>query len=147
MRLIYYALMVSASEYFSNLSKAFLFPYQSIKNGSRVLVYGLGGYGKGLVRYILSNNRFILPGVSDRQIKVSGKKLISGYMINEYIPEELVKKEFDYIVVTTSRRNITDSIEEYLISCGIDRDKIVHMDQDLFNKEPFSSNLGRLSEN
>lgn len=132
-RITYYSLMVSAPEYFSSLSNDFLFPYQEIVNGSRILVYGLGGYGAGLVRYILSNNRFVLTGISDRQIKVSGNRKYRGIVIHEYTPRDILKCEFDYIVITTSRRNITDSIKENLIKMGVAPSKIANMDQQLFD--------------
>lgn len=138
-RIVYYALMVSAPEYFSKLSEDFLFPYPDIKDGSRVLVYGLGGYGTGLVRYILSSDRFMLEGVSDRQIKVSDKVIMNGTLINEYRPEDLINIEYDYIVITTSRRTITDSIEKNIITMGVKPEKIAHMDQNLLNKDFFIS--------
>ena len=138
----YYGLMNGAGEYLCSLSEEYLFPYPDVVNGSRIIVYGLGAYGNAMVAFLEKSRRFILQGASDSRIKntYNSDEIIKGYTVTLYCLLDLIKlskDEYDYIIITVSRRNMVRQIEDKLVSLGIDYKKIAHMDNNLLNNDPF----------
>lgn len=142
----YYGLMIGAGGFLSGLSNKYLFPYPQIINGSRIMIYALGSYGKALCDYIEKSKRFSLTGASDRMVRhtYTSNKLVRGTAIKVYSPKDFIaipSYTYDYIIITLSRKYLVEEVEDWMISNGIEKNKIAHMDNNLLRKDPFKNNL------
>lgn len=98
----------------------YLFPFELIEKGSRVIIYGAGKVGASYKKSLLSSEYATLLGWVDNNYK----KLAKENNIIES-PEILQKKEIDYIVVAIEDKEIASNIHDYLIKSGIAKNKIV----------------------
>mgnify|MGYP002512704378 CR=1 FL=1 len=92
-----------------------LFPYSGVCSGDRIIVYGTGRFGKILMNYIESQDRYTIVDWVDGGEK--GKKI-------EYIES----CRYDYIVIAVLMQDMTDDIKKSLVSKGISDDKIKTVD-------------------
>ena len=112
---------------YQNLDKlSYLFPFPKAKKDSRIVIYGMGVYGKRLYRYI-ENTGFC-------KLVISVDKNYKDIVKTQYRvipPEEINNYEFDYVVVTLSFAGVRANVYEYLKSfipvekiCLIDENEI-----------------------
>ena len=98
----------------------YLFPFELIEKGSRVIIFGAGKVGTSYKRCLLSSEYATMLGWVDNNYK----KLSNEKNVIES-PDILQKKEMDYIVVAIEEKEIASNIQDYLIKSGIDKNKIV----------------------
>lgn len=95
-----------------------LFPYEDIKPGSRVIVYGAGNLGLEIVNSIQTTPKFELVAWVD---KYKNSNPGSDFPIVRI--HQVVNDEFDYIVVAVISASVAKSIKEELLQY-VDESKI-----------------------
>ena len=131
----HYNLMMSSSplEYLlnkktSSKSKenvlAYVFPFQRIKEGSHIILYGAGNVGKAYYKQIVKTRYCDVMAWADRSItEVLGVVLIP--------PEHIMRYRFDYLVIAVKSEKLVNEIREQLIDYHIDDERIVWEDPEL----------------
>ena len=89
----------------------------SVRPGSKVLIYGAGVLGKEIFFRVSRAALYNIVGWVDRDYKNKGWPIQSIETINEYY--------YDYILVTVRNGVVFDSIKGCLIEMGVPKDKIV----------------------
>lgn len=98
----------------------FLFPFEKVKQGSRVLIYGAGILG---VEYY-------------QQVAISGYCQVVGFVDREYekykylpakvyAPSEVGKLEFDYVIIATRSSVFNNEITRVLFEQNVKKEQIV----------------------
>ena len=120
---IFFVLMLKGYTKISN--EMCLFPFGKVKKNSRILVYGAGGFGRVIRHFISESDIMELSGWADKEAeyyKEKGIDIIS--------PEEIYKKNFDYLVIAILNEKIAEQVKNGLIKSGVREEKI-----DLVQKE------------
>lgn len=99
----------------------YLFPFENVKKGNKVIVYGLGNVGRKILDYIKKYKEYDLLAVSDMHE-------ISYNNVPYVFPRELYKYDYDNIIIASSKRNFIEEIRIKLLSLGIDPQKIANID-------------------
>jgi len=101
----------------------FLFPYESIKKDSDIIIYGAGTMGTDYIMQIIKtgycNIIFALDRAADEKTE---------FPVNVYKPDYIrqVKiDEYGYILIALQDVNHSDNIKRTLIDYGADEGKIV----------------------
>lgn len=104
--------------------KNYLAPFKKITLGSKVVVYGMGAFGKKMVSYIRSNDKFCLVAWTDSKLKLHEQISKKCEII---VPEDINNVDYDYVVIASIKSVFIDQIKKRLISLGIPEEKIVHV--------------------
>lgn len=99
-----------------------LFPFEKVKEGMRVAVYGAGIFGKVMWEYGGKNGSIALTGWFDRR---HGYYAAQGLWVQP--PEEICQTQFDVIVVAILNIRLALQIKEELIQKGVPADRIDHV--------------------
>ena len=99
----------------------FLQPFGEIAKDSRVVIYGAGGVGQSVYRYLQTLDGMSVVGWADRNYKLYRE---FGFSVDS--PEFLMSMEglFDFVIIANINRNTALNITGYLVRMGIDRGKI-----------------------
>lgn len=114
----------------------YLFPYYSVKDNSRIIVYGAGNLGVEVVNAINSDERFVLVGWVDKN---RTRNLRSAYQIDK--PDIIPKRNFDYIVVAVMNAEVAIQIRSELIKM-VDESKVILMGYDDMSMEKLDDIFG-----
>lgn len=98
----------------------FMFPYELVDKGSRVVLYGAGDVGRSYWKCIKSSQYVTVVAWVDKKYQ----ELIGKERVLE-APECIMQKEFDYIVIAIEDENVADKVREYLLQIGVENTKIV----------------------
>lgn len=96
----------------------FLFPFEKIEKGSKIVLYGAGEVGHQYKRQIIHTGYCILAGWVD----LNYEKYIGE---NVKPIAEAAKMEFDHIVIANAELYTCIQIKKTLIDMGIDEEKII----------------------
>lgn len=118
----------------------YLFPYPSVKNGSKIIVYGAGNIGVEIVNAVDAEERHEIVAWVDRQKKSNPR---SNHKIENV--SVIQDREFDYIVVAILVADISLSVRKMLIEEGISPNKIVLMQCSDMKMEDIDAILGENS--
>ncbi|MBR5648191.1 glycosyltransferase [Pseudobutyrivibrio sp.] len=122
--LIIRVLLISGyTEAFGKLDE--LYPFEGVKRGSRVIVYGAGAFGIELIQFFKSTNLYRLVGWLDRdwrKLSRSEEKIES--------PETIQNLEYDYVLIANTKDKQIEQIEDALIQLHVDGEKIKRIDLD-----------------
>lgn len=134
---IFFTLWACAPVRFARISDEYLFPFSDVKNGSKVIVYGMGVVGRGIMEAIVSEKRFDLVGCSDQGWRAHSEGFViqEGKVCTVYPPEEIIECNFDYVVIGVSRFRFRQQITEYLVGLGIPEEKIAKLDQTMLTED------------
>lgn len=102
-----------------NASEAqYLFPFELIRQGSRVVIWGAGKVGKAYYKQLMHTHYCdtIL------WVDVNWKKYENE---NVVAPENLREKDYDFIVVAVKRESMASEIRKILLNMKVDAEKIV----------------------
>ena len=116
--LMMYCLMLKEITIFQN--KEGLFPYEGLKSGDRIAVYGAGRFGNELVDYIKQKEDYSLVLWIDEGAK-KGKL------------EDLRRIHFDYVIVAVLMQEMAEAIENKIIDMKIPESKIKVIDMKLID--------------
>lgn len=101
--------------------REFLFPFDRVEKGKKIVLYGAGNVGKTYFKQLTKIGYC-------RELYWVDKNA-------DYILDKCVKSidyieniEFDYVVIAIENINICDSVKNWLISKGIDKDKIIYQE-------------------
>lgn len=102
-----------------NCFRRFRFPYEQVRAGSSVVIYGAGMVGRDFINQLdQTDYAEVVMCVDKNHDKIDDK--IRG--INDLI---LGNAEYDYVVIAIESENISNSVKEDLIKLGISKEKIV----------------------
>lgn len=102
--------------------KQWRFPYEKIKKGNRVILYGAGCAGKDLYQQAVRDNYCTIVMWIDNKLKYSK---IFGKTISSV--EDLGLEEYDQILIAISKKDVVRSVQKMFESLHIDSEKVVEM--------------------
>ena len=100
----------------------YLFPFEKVSKGSKVLIYGAGEMGWEYLRQLLITKYAQIIGVIDKK---AGD--IKGFPVNVYYPSEIDMIEFDFIVLAFRSSAYYSMVYEELKNRGVNDKKIVYV--------------------
>ena len=107
-----------------NMSELFLFPYGSVKAGSKVVLYGAGMIADDYMLQITENNYCEIMYIAASDYKENPKKQKKYWNIVN--PESLKNYEdYDYVVLATIMPKFRDEMKYNLRNWGVPNEKIV----------------------
>ncbi len=109
---------------------SFLYPYSSIREGSRVIVYGAGLTGIRLMESITKDNKYPVAAWIDQNVR---DKEINGF--SPCSPEHIHEVEYDYIAIAIQDATVAQKVREFLMRNNVDESKIACMDPDAISQE------------
>ena len=101
-----------------------LFPFVDIEKGSRVIVYCAGGFGRVMYEYVCTSPNFTAVGWTDTK---AGQYQEQGFAVQA--AEEVLQKEYDYIVIAILRENTARQIAADLCQKGVPMKKIKYIEK------------------
>lgn len=119
---IYELLLTSPQEFWRKQQGPF--PYAGVRSGSRVVLYGIGRFGKLLKQQLEDTGWCKVVALVDQNRKEDDSGL-KCYSLEEFISENV---KYDYILLSILKRNICKSIIEKMITAGIAAEKIKQPD-------------------
>lgn len=129
--------LISDNEYYEDcegyLLENGLFPFEMIPKGCKVALYGAGRVGRLFAEQLKITKYAKLVAVFDENAK-------SVEWINAYIPEEVTKHEFDYLIVSISDNNSAMSIKCDMIESRVDPDRVIVSNHSLYDSSEFFEN-------
>lgn len=94
----------------------YLFPFGKVKQGERIVIFGLGNVGRGYVEQIAKTDYCNIVATVDRY---SGEA-------DFHTPEDLKKIEFDHIIIAMADEGTKRQIvKELVATCEMPREKII----------------------
>lgn len=114
----------------------YLFPFSSVKKGSRIILYGMGTYGQRLYRYIKETGFCDIVMAVDRNYMELRKQ---GVAVES--PGNIGKCEYDAIIVANSFAGTRKEIY-YDLAKKYDKDKVHVMDEKLIMSDMIQNRFG-----
>ncbi len=114
----------------------FLFPYEKVKPGSKIIIYGAGTLGQDYLKQMIITGYCRVIAMADRN---HGN--YPGMIVPVIAPEEICRFEYDYIVLAIRVEIAKNEIARILREQGVADDKIVciyernNTDITVFSKE------------
>ena len=115
----------------------YLFPYNSVKKGSRIVVYGAGNIGVEIINAIEENPQYEIVAWVD---KTKRKNPRSVHMVEDV--SVIKDRVFDFIIVAILLANISKCVKNDLIEKGIQADRIILMQSVNMNMKDLEKILG-----
>ncbi len=98
-----------------------LMPYNNVKAGERLVLYGGGKFGSTLHRFIEEEKLCEIVSWIDRAENIS-KGVESSIKLND-----MAKESYDKIVIAVLVKTVADQIQEELTAKGIEKDKMARI--------------------
>lgn len=108
----------------------FLYPYSSIKSGSRIIVYGAGLTGIRLMESLVGDDKYYVAGWIDQNVR---DKEIGGF--SPCGPEHIPEIEYDYIAIAIQDATVSQKVKSFLLEMHVDEAKIACMDPAVISQE------------
>lgn len=102
-------------------SYKYLFPFEKIESGSRILIYGAGVMGQEYLRQVLITSYCEVVGMIDKNYMQYG-----GMRVPVYSPEKVFELNFDYVVIALQKSDWLNEILLVLEKAGVPKNKIVY---------------------
>ncbi len=99
--------------------REFLFPFDRVEKGRKIVLYGAGNVGKAYFKQLTKIGYCREIYWVDKNADYIRDKCIKSIDYIENI-------EFDYVVIAIENINTCDSVKNWLISKGIDKNKIIY---------------------
>lgn len=100
-------------------AKVWKFPYNKIKKGSKIVLYGAGRVGNDLYEQAVQSEFCQVVLWVDKDYLNKRDEIIS--------PEKIKNCEYDCIVIALAETEIVKEVEKYLKSLGVEEEKIVRL--------------------
>lgn len=123
-KLIYTDKKCEVCEYIveKKFSGVYLFPFEKIRQGTDVVIYGNGNVGKSYLKQIKMTKYCNIVAVVDKR---GGEGVLE--------PRECKNLRYDYIVVAIANENVMQEIRVLLCELDVDKDKIIcELGRDIF---------------
>ncbi|SFW32082.1 FkbM family methyltransferase [Selenomonas ruminantium] len=98
-----------------------MFPYERVRQGSRIIVYGMGWLGKMFVEQIEQNHYCEVVFAVDRDYQSKKSNFVAVKS-----PTSIQGAEYDYIVIAMLSISVAEAIKEDLIKWGVPVEKCVY---------------------
>ena len=98
----------------------YLFPYEKIPFGSRILIYGAGDVGQDYLQQMLMTNYCKVMAFLDKS-----HDKYPPMIVPIYAPERVLELQFDYIILAFKAEQRAQDVETFLLNLGIQQSKIV----------------------
>lgn len=102
-------------------------PYRNATKGKKIILYGMGNVGKYLLQYINKTKVCSVIGYIDK-LKYSDCTNLKQYEI-----EQINNIKYDYILITTVKKNYVDEIRQLLSGYNIKDSQIAYVDDELLD--------------
>lgn len=114
------------SKYYSEV----LFPFVDVKVGAKIVVYGLGNFGKKIITDIREHEAdYTLIACSDKKWKTYIEKEIPFYKTIDIIdPRRIMELDYDYVVITVLDSEVSSKILMELDNIGVPKSKVKLVD-------------------
>lgn len=134
---IYHAFLIKDYAQLINTKDEYLFPYSKVTKGSKIIIYGAGKLGKQLYNAIKNMDCYEIVGIVDKNWG-----LYKGQEIKVISPEEILSKEYDYIIFGITYLNIVEQAKNELINLGVSESKFAEIDINVLDEKhlPFELN-------
>lgn len=113
-----------------------IFPTKEIKENANVVLYGAGAVAKNYCKQNRVLEHCNILFAVDSKVKDDEKKYVSGicvYSVNTLL--QMNYSEYDYVLISVLDKDSRNRIEEMLISNNIPREKIINIDNNIFDWE------------
>lgn len=101
---------------------SFHFPYHKVKQGSRIILYGMGKVGKVFFQQIRQTGYCDIIAWADREPKnITDIKTA----VPRIQPDEIRDYYFEYVVIAIENKLVADKISERLLCAGVEKNKII----------------------
>lgn len=98
----------------------YLFPFEKIQFGSRILIYGAGDVGQAYLKQLLMTKYAEVVAFIDR-----AWDRYPAMVVPVYSSKEISRLSYDYIVLAFKMGNFAEDVKKNLISSGVDEKKII----------------------
>ena len=115
---------------FYHHSNGFLYPYPSIKEGSRIIVYGAGLTGIRLMESITKDHKYSVVAWIDQNVR---DQTIGGF--TPCAPEYILEVTYDYIAIAIQDATVSQKVKNYLLEMGINNSQIACMEPEVISQE------------
>lgn len=105
-----------------------LFPYTNFSEGSKVVIYGAGAFGKNIFKILNQSQYAEIVGWIDENYTAYQKE---GIQVDS--PKILQKIEFDYVILGVLMAHIRDDIIQLLKKYHVPKEKIIDIDLNKIN--------------
>lgn len=100
--------------------KKFLFPYKKVGKSRNIILYAAGEMGKSYYKQIFLNEHYhIVAWLDKNYLKYS------NYSVKIDDPKKIKSFDFEKVVIAIEDSKIKENVVEFLISQGIDKEKVV----------------------
>lgn len=106
-----------------------LFPYEKVRSGMRIAIYGAGLFGQAVAGFCEKSSDVEVTGWFDRQYEAyiqQGFHVMSG--------EDVVNTEFDIMVIAILNLDIVKAVREDFVMRGIGEHKIDHISAEVLKR-------------
>lgn len=103
-------------------AQRFIFPWNKIHMGARIIIYGAGEMGHSYLWQLSMYNYCQVVAISDKN---SDKRL--SYDVKFIPPQEIKNTEYDYVIIAIYNEKTVNEISEELLSMGVPINKLVHI--------------------
>jgi len=100
--------------------KHFLFPYEKIEKGKRLVIYGAGEVGVSYMKQLTKNKYCKVELWVDARYD---SLYMDGFTISN--PEDIKQTDYDYILIAIENEITTEKIKKKLLTMGTEKDKIL----------------------
>lgn len=100
--------------------KIYQFPEAQIEKGTKLILYGAGDVGRDYFDFIKRGKDYevvLWVDTNYERLKKEGLPV--------HAPQEIQESQYDYILISMTRKRVAKAISEELISRGIDKEKII----------------------
>lgn len=98
----------------------YLFPYEKIPKGSKILIYGAGDVGQEYLKQMILTKYATVNGFVDRAWDKYPKMIVPIFS-----PDQIGSLVFDYIVLAFKMENFANDVKKILINRGISEKQII----------------------
>lgn len=100
----------------------YLFPFEKIKHGAKVVIYGAGNVGQWFLSQLQTTGFAKVVAIADRAYSLyprdMGAKLVA--------PESIAELDYDAIVIAIENPDLVNDIREFLIqTCNVRKEEII----------------------
>lgn len=99
----------------------YLFPYEAVPAGSRIIIYGAGAVGNSYRSCLENGNYAVLVAWVD----INYHKLADKVWLRVESPDVIFKIAYDYIVIAVESEAVADNICKGLASQGVLKDRLI----------------------
>lgn len=110
--ILFFACMTEPEAVF-HIEEGRIFPFKQVEQGDKVILYGVGRFGKAVKRVVETKGYCQIVAWAD---KVASDGII--------LPSEILACHFDKLVLAVINATVADDIEEMLIGLGIEKELI-----------------------